>query len=68
MSFTKISDFNNLTIEEIQNEINKLKIEVLHLKIKKVTRQDIKPHTFKHKRHNIAQLSTLKTQKIKREA
>ena len=65
MNFTRINDFNNLNIQEIQEKINKLKIDILHLKIKRESRQQIKPHILKHKKHQISQLLTLQTQKIK---
>ena len=65
MSLSKIQDFDNLTIKEIENKISKLKIEILNFKIQKATRQNIKPHVFKHTKHTIAQLLTLKTQKVK---
>nr|QCI07265.1 ribosomal protein L29 [Hypnea pannosa] len=63
MGFNKISNFQNLNIEEIDENILKLKKEILDLQIKKSTKQSIKNHYFKHKKHEIAQLLTLKTQK-----
>nr|YP_010726360.1 ribosomal protein L29 [Hypnea brasiliensis]WCH55374.1 ribosomal protein L29 [Hypnea brasiliensis]WDY84835.1 ribosomal protein L29 [Hypnea brasiliensis] len=63
MGFNKISEFQNLNTKEIDTNIFKLKKEILELKIKKSTKQSIKNHHFKHKKHAIAQLLTLKTQK-----
>nr|YP_010903716.1 ribosomal protein L29 [Hypnea wynnei]WCH56568.1 ribosomal protein L29 [Hypnea wynnei] len=63
MGFNKISQFQDLNIQEIDENIFKLKKEILDLQIKKSTKQSIKNHFFKHKKHKIAQLFTLKTQK-----
>lgn len=65
MSLPKIKDCINLNIEEIDNTIEKLKIEILNLRIQQSTRENIKPHLYKHKKHQLAQLLTIKTQKIK---
>nr|YP_010484997.1 ribosomal protein L29 [Hypnea cervicornis]UVW80691.1 ribosomal protein L29 [Hypnea cervicornis] len=63
MGFNKISNFQNLSIQEIDSHIFKLKKDILNLEIKKSTKQSIKNHQFKHKKHEIAQLLTLKTKK-----
>nr|YP_010902722.1 ribosomal protein L29 [Hypnea nidulans]WCH54577.1 ribosomal protein L29 [Hypnea nidulans] len=63
MGFNKISNFQNLSIEEIDNHIFKRKKDILDLQIQKSTKQSIKNHQFKHKKHEIAQLLTLKTKK-----
>nr|WCH56168.1 ribosomal protein L29 [Calliblepharis sp.] len=63
MAFTTIKNFENLTIAEIDKNILKIKKEILNLEIQKSTKQSIKNHNFKHKKHTIAQLLTLKTQK-----
>nr|YP_010903120.1 ribosomal protein L29 [Hypnea pseudomusciformis]WCH55174.1 ribosomal protein L29 [Hypnea pseudomusciformis]WCH56767.1 ribosomal protein L29 [Hypnea pseudomusciformis] len=63
MGFNKIKDLHNLNIEEINENIFKLKKEILDLQIRKFTKQSIKNHEFKHKKHEIAQLLTLKTNK-----
>nr|YP_010902523.1 ribosomal protein L29 [Hypnea nidifica]WCH54378.1 ribosomal protein L29 [Hypnea nidifica] len=66
MGFSKIIEFQNLNVEEIDTNIFKIKKEILDLQIKKSTKQSIKNHLFKHKKHEIAQLLTLKTQKNKK--
>lgn len=63
MNFPIPHNFNNLKLEDINQEIIKLKQEILELKIKKATQQTIKSHTFKQKKHLLAQLLTLETQK-----
>nr|AOM64673.1 ribosomal protein L29 [Riquetophycus sp.] len=65
MSFTVIQDIENLTLEEIEEKINCLKIEIINLNIKKATRQNIQPHIFKHKKHELSQLLTIQTKKYK---
>nr|YP_010903517.1 ribosomal protein L29 [Hypnea cryptica]WCH55970.1 ribosomal protein L29 [Hypnea cryptica] len=63
MGFNKIKDLQTLNIEEIDKNIFKLKKEILDLQIKKFTKQSIKNHEFKHKKHKIAQLLTLRANK-----
>nr|YP_010904116.1 ribosomal protein L29 [Caulacanthus ustulatus]WCH57367.1 ribosomal protein L29 [Caulacanthus ustulatus] len=63
MTLKKMKSIQKLSIEEIDSYIIKTKKEILELKIKKSTRQSIKNHIFKHKRRELAQLLTLKTQK-----
>lgn len=62
MSFQNISSIQHLPKEEIQKKIVHLKKEILELKIRKSTRQTVENHVFKHKKHELAQLLTLKTQ------
>lgn len=64
MSFHKIESIKNLNIEEIEQNILEIKKEIFDLQIKKYTRQALKNHIFKHKKHKLAQLMTLATQKI----
>lgn len=49
-------------ISEIKQNIIEVKKELLNLKIKKHTKQDIKPHLFKNKKRQLAKLHTLITQ------
>nr|YP_009396039.1 ribosomal protein L29 [Dasya naccarioides]ARW65225.1 ribosomal protein L29 [Dasya naccarioides] len=48
-----------LTNQEINNKIIKLKKELILLKIKQATKQNIKPHKIKKIKHQISQLLTL---------
>nr|YP_009295633.1 ribosomal protein L29 [Mastocarpus papillatus]AOL58117.1 ribosomal protein L29 [Mastocarpus papillatus] len=64
MTFTKIKNIKHLTTQEIEEKIITLKKDILKLEIKKATRQTFKPHIFKHKKHELAQLLTLETQKL----
>nr|YP_009296349.1 ribosomal protein L29 [Sebdenia flabellata]AOM65284.1 ribosomal protein L29 [Sebdenia flabellata] len=64
MSLLKIKNIQNLSSEEINKKIINLKKEILHLKLKIATKQNIKPHIFKYKKHELAQLLMLEAQKI----
>ena len=50
------------SISDIQEEIVQIKKDLLDMKIKQKTRQQIKPHLIKQKKHRLAQLSTLEHQ------
>lgn len=63
MAFTKIKSIQDLTRQEIEKRIIEIKKDILELKIKKSTRQSFKPHMFKHKKHELAQLLTIETKK-----
>nr|YP_010196408.1 ribosomal protein L29 [Gracilaria cearensis]UAD83805.1 ribosomal protein L29 [Gracilaria cearensis] len=60
MTLPKFKHIKHLTRSEIQKKIIELKKEIFELKIKQATRQNIKPHLFKHKKHQLAQLLTIK--------
>nr|QJH88328.1 ribosomal protein L29 [Pterocladia lucida] len=62
MSLPKVQDINKTDTETINQEIIKLKRELLNIKIKQKTQQKVQPHLFKHKKHSLAQLLTIKTQ------
>nr|YP_009237804.1 ribosomal protein L29 [Gracilariopsis lemaneiformis]YP_009294792.1 ribosomal protein L29 [Gracilariopsis chorda]AJO68433.1 ribosomal protein L29 [Gracilariopsis lemaneiformis]AML79892.1 ribosomal protein L29 [Gracilariopsis lemaneiformis]AOM67052.1 ribosomal protein L29 [Gracilariopsis chorda] len=64
MSLPNIKDIQNLNAKEIEVKIIELKKEIFQLKLQKSTRQNIKPHLFKHKKHQIAQLLTIKNKSI----
>nr|QCI06262.1 ribosomal protein L29 [Dicranema revolutum] len=67
MAFQKFSNIKHYSIEQIEENIVKLKKEIFNLKIQQATKQSIKNHLFKHKKNNLAKLLTLKTQ-IKEES
>jgi ribosomal protein L29 len=64
MSLSKINDIKFLQLEEIENEIIKLRKDLVFLRFEKVTKYKIKTHFFKHYRRKLNQLITLKNQKI----
>lgn len=61
MKLSKKIDSSNLTLEEINNQIIKLKKELILLKIQKTTKQTIKPHLLKNIKDQIARMMTFKT-------
>lgn len=65
MSLPNINNYHNLQAIEINSKILELKKEIFYLKLKKATKQNIKPHTIKHKKRELAQLLTLETFKYK---
>ena len=64
MSFPKISEIKNYDLETIQNEIIRIRKELFELRIKKGTRQSLKPHLFKHTQHRLNQLIFLEAKKL----
>ena len=63
MALSKISDISDLDNESLQNEILFVKKELFELRLKKATRQDFKPHNFKHNRRKLSQLLMVKYQR-----
>nr|YP_010204106.1 ribosomal protein L29 [Ahnfeltia fastigiata]UAT97687.1 ribosomal protein L29 [Ahnfeltia fastigiata] len=59
MALPTIAEIQNLGYKEIQEKIIELKKEIFNLKLKQATRQSIKPHIFKHKKHMLCQLLTV---------
>lgn len=59
MAFPKMSDIQNLSDEEVNEQILSLKKELFTLRLQKATRRLEKTHLFKHKRHQLSQLLTL---------
>lgn len=53
---------NTVKINDIKQEIIEIKKELLNLKIKKKTKQNVKSHLFRYKRRELAKLYTLITQ------
>jgi large subunit ribosomal protein L29 len=63
MALSKISDISDLDNESLQNEILFVKKELFELRLKKATRQDFKPHNFKHNRRKLSQLLMVQYQR-----
>lgn len=64
MSLPKIKEVDNLSITELQKEILLVRTQLFKLRFKKGTRQDFKPHLFKHKRHRLRQLLMVAAQQL----
>nr|QCI06804.1 ribosomal protein L29 [Gayliella sp.] len=63
MSLIKKTELQDLTIDQIDQTINDIRKEIILIKIKNKTKQNIKPHELKNKKCRLAQLLTLKTLK-----
>ncbi len=59
MALSKIADARNLSDEELAAQIVAVKRQLFELRMQKATRQEVKPHQFKHARHQLAQLMTV---------
>ena len=56
-----------IDIDEIKQKIIDIKKELLNLKIKEKTKQNVKSHLFRYKKRQLAKLYTLITQTTKSE-
>jgi large subunit ribosomal protein L29 len=63
MALSKISEFRDLTDQEVEDQIVAAKKELFDLRFQKGTRRLEKPHQFKHTRHRLAQLMTLERER-----
>jgi large subunit ribosomal protein L29 len=59
MPLSKISEFRDLSAEQVGEQIAATKKELFQLRFQKATRQLEKPHQFKHLKHRLAQLMTV---------
>lgn len=63
MAFSDFESIRAMSSEELDQEILTIKRELLELRMSKATRQNIKSHLFKHKKHKLAQLLTCSNNK-----
>lgn len=56
-----MSEIEKLDSATLENEIIRVSQELVNLRVKKATRQEFKPHEFKHNKIRLAQLLTLKS-------
>lgn len=63
MAFSKISEVKRLTLEEIDQKIDNIKKEIFNLKFQQATKQKIKTHLIKHKKHQLSQLLMVEQEK-----
>jgi large subunit ribosomal protein L29 len=61
MALPKISAIYELDNDKLDIEIATVRDELFALRMKKATRQEFKPHMFKHLRHRLSQLLTVKS-------
>jgi large subunit ribosomal protein L29 len=62
MSSSDISELRKLDPDLLDEKVISIRKELADLRVKKATRQEFKPHVFKQKRLNLAQLLTIKSQ------
>nr|YP_008144844.1 50S ribosomal protein L29 [Grateloupia taiwanensis]AGO19887.1 50S ribosomal protein L29 [Grateloupia taiwanensis] len=65
MSLPEIKHSRDLSSEEIKKRIIQVKKDLFNIRLKRATKQNIKSHIFKHKKHELAQLLMLETKKSK---
>ena len=63
MPLTKIQDARALSDQELNAQIQVLKRQLFELRMQKATRQAVQPHSFKHTRHQLAQLMTVERER-----
>ncbi|MEX0267716.1 50S ribosomal protein L29 [Leptolyngbyaceae cyanobacterium UHCC 1019] len=63
MSLPKISEIQDLSAEELDEQIVATKRLLFDLRFQKGTRRLEKSHQFKHTRHRLAQLMTVERQR-----
>lgn len=63
MSFPSFKELKNLNDKQIMDELILIKKELFTLRLKKATRQSIKPHFFKLNKRKLAQLLTLRSER-----
>lgn len=63
MSLPSIKDIENLDENSLNIKILEAKKEIFNLRLKKATFASFKPHLFKHTKHKLAQLLTIKNKK-----
>jgi large subunit ribosomal protein L29 len=60
MSFSSMSEIEKLDSATLENEIIRVSQELVNLRVKKATRQEFKPHEFKHNKIRLAKSLTIK--------
>ena len=63
MSFVSFKELTTLSNDQIDDAIVSAKKELFTLRLKKATRQSVKPHLFILNKRKISQLLTLKSQR-----
>jgi large subunit ribosomal protein L29 len=63
MALSKMREMRELSPEEVDNKIQELKRQLFDLRFQKATRQAVQSHQFKHAKHTLAQLMTLRQER-----
>lgn len=64
MSLPKITEILSLEQEQLEKEIIAAKKQLFDLRLRQATRQSFKPHSFRHTKHRLGQLLTVKRQRL----
>nr|YP_009315186.1 Ribosomal protein L29 [Titanophycus setchellii]SCW23641.1 Ribosomal protein L29 [Titanophycus setchellii] len=64
MSIMSIKEIRAMNNNDIDNKILEIKKILLEYRIKQATRQSLKPHLIKQKKKELAQIMTIKQEKI----
>lgn len=65
MALPKIEEARKLSDAELGEAILATKRELFDLRFKQATRQEVKPHQFRHANHRLSQLLTVETERVK---
>lgn len=60
MSLPKISEIQNLSQQELEKEILKVKKQIFQLKMDQKSYRPFKPHIYQHSKHRLSQLLMVK--------
>jgi large subunit ribosomal protein L29 len=63
VSFPKVEAARALDDAALSDRIVAVKRELFELRMRKATRQEVKPHEFKHAKHELAQLLTVERER-----
>ncbi|MEI6427467.1 MAG: 50S ribosomal protein L29 [Pseudanabaena sp. ELA607] len=66
MALPKVQEVRELSEEDLQKQILAVKKQLFELRFKQGTRQTVKPHEFKHAKHQLAQLMTVERERQSR--
>jgi ribosomal protein L29 len=64
MKLSKISQLNDLSMNELEDEILSTKKKISQLKVDKSIYKDSKSNIIKYNKHRLCQLLTMRTKKI----
>jgi large subunit ribosomal protein L29 len=67
MGLSKIREIRGMSDNMLDQEIDKVKRNLFDLRFENATGRPVKPHLFKHARHRIAQLLTVKSERNRAE-
>ena len=63
MALPKVEDVRQLSDAELSDRVVAVKQALFELRMKRSIRQEVKPHEFKHLKHELSQLLTVEHQR-----